>query len=123
MQQLFLKNMSDQVNNFSNSSFSHLFIDYIFEESYVENLLNSFTLLDSHEWKRTEDSEIQVNMRSKWISEFSIPEEHLRYSFTLYYYTIEPRSDSKILEKEPHPVLLKKKEWVDNRLNKSENFE
>tara|TARA_B110000093_G_scaffold182142_1_gene227966 strand:- start:236 stop:583 length:348 start_codon:yes stop_codon:yes gene_type:complete len=115
--------MSDEVNNFNNSRFSHLFIDYFFEESYIENILNSFTLLDSSEWKRTEDSEIQVNMRSKWTSEFSIPEEHVRYSNTLYYYTIEPRSDSKIIEKEPHPILWKKKEWADNRRNKVENFE
>ena len=83
MNQKLLKSISEnisckifnkEINNFSDSPFPHLYIENFFEEEFANTLLSSFPSLESEEWEVTEDSEIEVKMRSKWASEFDIPE-------------------------------------------------
>ena len=83
MNQKLLKSISEnisckifdkEINNFSDSPFPHLYIENFFEEEFANTLLSSFPSLESEEWEVTEDSEIEVKMRSKWTSEFDIPE-------------------------------------------------
>ena len=69
-----LKIVNKEINNSSKIPFPHVFIDNFFESSFADKLLNSFPNLDSEEWERTNDPEIEVKMRSKWTSEFDIPE-------------------------------------------------
>ena len=70
------KKMLDKTfNNFSENPFKHLFIDNFFETNFANRLLENFPELDSELWERTNDQAIEVKMRSKWTSEFDIPEK------------------------------------------------
>ena len=61
-------------NNLSKKPFPHIFIDNFFSPKFANDLLESFPALDSESWERTNDPEIEVKMRSKWESEFDVPE-------------------------------------------------
>ena len=45
-----------------------------------------------------------------------------RRSIILYYYTKEPRPESKVAVEQPHSALWKKKNWTDKRGNKTRDF-
>jgi len=68
------KIMSNEVN-FSEFPFKHLFVDNFFTPEFADALLNSFPKLDNSSlWDSSNDPEIEVKMRSKWQSEFDIPD-------------------------------------------------
>lgn len=54
--------------------FKHFYIDNFFKENFAEQILSSFPPLDSAKWESSNDPDIEVKMRSKWKSEFDIPE-------------------------------------------------
>ena len=59
---------------FAKEPFNHFAIDSFFDANLADKALDSFPDLDSEEWERTNTPEIEVKMRSKWTSEFDIPE-------------------------------------------------
>lgn len=62
-------------SNFSEFPFKHLFIDNFFPPEFADALLNAFPDLDNKDlWDISNDPEIEVKMRSKWQSEFDIPD-------------------------------------------------
>jgi Rps23 Pro-64 3,4-dihydroxylase Tpa1-like proline 4-hydroxylase len=64
-----------QDNNFNELPFKHLYIDNFFPEDFANALLNNFPELDNSDlWDISNDPEIEVKMRSKWKSEFDIPD-------------------------------------------------
>ena len=74
------KNVCNKIKNIRNTSyfnenpFQHFFIDDFFDEVFANKLLNSFPNLDSPDWERSNDPEIEIKMRSQWKSEFDCPE-------------------------------------------------
>ena len=84
MKQIELKNISEittrkikeikNFENFSHEPFTHFFIDDFFDIDFADKLLNSFPSLDSDNWDKSNDPEIEIKMRSAWTSEFDIPE-------------------------------------------------
>ncbi len=74
------KNVSKKIKSIRNTSyfnetpFQHFFIDEFFDELFANKLLNSFPDLDSPDWERSNDPEIEIKMRSQWKSEFDCPE-------------------------------------------------
>jgi hypothetical protein len=70
----FAKIISDD-SNFSKLPFKHLYIDNFFPPEFANALLDSFPELDNKDlWDYSNDPEIEVKMRSKWQSEFDIPD-------------------------------------------------
>ena len=68
------KIISDDTN-FSNLPFKHLYIDNFFTPQFADALLGCFPELDNKGlWDISNDPEIEVKMRSKWQSEFDIPD-------------------------------------------------
>lgn len=68
------KIMSEE-SNFSELPFKHLYCDNFFSTEFADALLDSFPKLDNSDlWDSSNDPEIEVKMRSKWQSEFDIPE-------------------------------------------------
>ena len=62
-------------SNFSEHPFKHLYIDNFFNIEFADALLDSFPKLDNKElWDISNDPEIEMKMRSKWQSEFDIPD-------------------------------------------------
>ena len=62
-------------SNFSEHPFKHLYIDNFFNKEFADALLDSFPKLDNKElWDISNDPEIEMKMRSKWQSEFDIPD-------------------------------------------------
>jgi len=83
MNQKFLKDLaiesvakiSSQENNYDEFPFKHLYIDNFFSPEFANALLDSFPELDNSDlWDSSNDPEIEVKMRSKWQSEFDIPD-------------------------------------------------
>ena len=84
MQQKKLKTWTKELSNkiklvkgtkdYFKDPFPHFHIDNFFDKNFSHILLNSFPSLNSSEWEKTNDPEIEVKMRSKWVSEFDIPE-------------------------------------------------
>lgn len=54
--------------------FKHAVIDNFFSEEFAKELLENFPNIDSNVWERTNDADIEVKLRTKWESEFDIPE-------------------------------------------------
>ena len=50
------------------------YIDNFFDLNFANQILNSFPDLKSNQWEKTNDKNIEVKMRSKWSSEFDIPD-------------------------------------------------
>jgi len=68
--------LSSNVSHFDNSPFKHLYVDNFFSADFANDLLDSFPDLDDKDlWDVSNDPEIEVKMRSKWQSEFDIPEK------------------------------------------------
>ena len=62
-------------SNFSELPFKHLYCDNFFTPEFANTLIKSFPELDNSDlWDSSNDPEIEVKMRSKWQSEFDIPE-------------------------------------------------
>ena len=62
-------------SNFSKLPFNHLYIDNFFSPEFANALLDNFPKLDNKAlWDISNDPEIEVKMRSKWQSEFDIPD-------------------------------------------------
>jgi len=62
-------------SNFSEQPFKHLYCDNFFSPEFANALLDSFPKLDNKDlWDSSNDPEIEVKMRSKWQSEFDIPD-------------------------------------------------
>ena len=69
------KILDSKINHISDDPFKHFYIDNFFEPKFADELLQNFPVLESDLWERTNDPEIEVKMRSKWSSEFDIPEK------------------------------------------------
>ncbi|PWH11088.1 proline hydroxylase [Bacteroidetes bacterium SCGC AAA795-G10] len=74
-----VKNCSNKItdndlNNSSSIPFEHIYIDNFFDLNFANQILNSFPDLKSNQWEKTNDKNIEVKMRSKWSSEFDIPD-------------------------------------------------
>ena len=68
------KIMSDECD-FREFPFKHLSLDNFFTPEFADVLLNSFPKLDNSAlWDSSNDPEIEVKMRSRWQSEFDIPD-------------------------------------------------
>ena len=62
-------------SNFRELPFKHLYCDNFFSTEFANVLLDSFPKLDNSDlWDSSNDPEIEVKMRSKWQSEFDIPD-------------------------------------------------
>ena len=62
-------------SNFNELPFKHLYIDNFFSPEFANALLDSFPDLNNKDlWDTSNDPEIEVKMRSKWQSEFDIPD-------------------------------------------------
>jgi Rps23 Pro-64 3,4-dihydroxylase Tpa1-like proline 4-hydroxylase len=57
--------------------YKHCVIDNFFPEEFANICLNAFPQLDDDSWDRTNDPDIEVKLRSRWQSEFDIPEDLL----------------------------------------------
>lgn len=64
----------NKTNNFSNDPFPHFYIDNFFNKNFLNKILSSFPPINSKDWEVSNDSDIEIKMRSKWESEFDIPE-------------------------------------------------
>lgn len=58
---------------FFNEPFKHCVIDNFFPAEAAQTFLDSFPSLDSEEWERANDPDIEVKLRTHWSSEFDIP--------------------------------------------------
>ena len=68
------KIVSDK-SNYSEIPFKHLYINNFFSNEFANSLLDNFPEIDSRDlWEFSNDPEIEVKMRSKWQSEFDIPD-------------------------------------------------
>lgn len=63
-----------KTKNFSTNPFPHFFIDNLFDDDFIEKIISSFPSVNSNSWEISNDPDIEVKMRSKWESEFDIPE-------------------------------------------------
>ena len=62
-------------SHYSDTPFKNLYVDNFFTPEFADALLNSFPELDNSDfWDSSNDPEIEVKMRSKWQSEFDIPD-------------------------------------------------
>ncbi len=64
----------NKTKNFYKAPFPHFFIDDFFDENFLKKIIASFPSVDSKDWDISNDPDIEVKMRSKWESEFDIPE-------------------------------------------------
>lgn len=61
-------------NTYFVEPFKHVVIDNFFPNEFASILLEKFPDVNSPEWERTNDIDIEVKLRSMWKSEFDIPE-------------------------------------------------
>lgn len=54
--------------------FKHVVVDNFFPQDFAKELLYNFPDLDSADWERTNDPDIEVKLRTMWKSEFDIPD-------------------------------------------------
>ena len=54
--------------------YRHLIIDDFFDKRLAELCLAKFPLLDDGSWEHANDADIEVKYRTKWMSEFDIPD-------------------------------------------------
>jgi hypothetical protein len=60
--------------SFFNEPFKHVVIDNFFPNDFIKVVLDSFPNIDSSEWEKTNDPDIEVKLRTMWQSEFDIPD-------------------------------------------------
>lgn len=68
-----IKNSKKNINYFS-SPFKHLVIDNFFEKELIEECFKNFPDMSDDNWEFANDEDIEIKYRSKWNSEFDIPE-------------------------------------------------
>jgi Rps23 Pro-64 3,4-dihydroxylase Tpa1-like proline 4-hydroxylase len=59
---------------FFTEPYKHCVIDNFFPGPLADACYNSFPGLESTEWERTNDPDIEVKLRTKWTSEFDVPD-------------------------------------------------
>lgn len=79
-----LKNISDRAIkkikktkkniNYFIKPYKHLIIDNFFDHKLINECLKNFPSISSKNWEFTNDKDIEIKYRSKWTSEFDIPE-------------------------------------------------
>ena len=60
--------------DFFEEPFKHAVIDDFFSAAFAQELLSRFPDVNSEAWDRANDHDIEVKLRTKWTSEFDIPE-------------------------------------------------
>jgi hypothetical protein len=60
--------------SFFKEPFKHVVIDNFFPDDFANLLLEKFPDINSEIWERTNDTDIEIKLRTKWKSEFDIPE-------------------------------------------------
>ena len=60
--------------SFFEEPFKHVVIDNFFPEDFAKNLLDKFPNINSPIWERTNDTDIEVKLRTMWKSDFDIPD-------------------------------------------------
>ena len=68
-----IKNAINDISFFE-IPFKHAVIDNFFPEQFASLLLNNFPNINSDFYEKTNDADIEVKLRTKWESEFDIPE-------------------------------------------------
>ena len=61
--------------NFFDIPFKHFFIDDFLPANLADSCLKSFPPLDENVWEYANDKDIEVKFRTKWKSEFDIPDD------------------------------------------------
>jgi len=59
---------------FYSAPYKHLVVDNFLPESLATNCLNSFPNIDDNIWEHQNDKNIEIKSRTRWQSEFDIPE-------------------------------------------------
>ena len=62
---------------FSNEPFKHIYVDNFFPKDFAMKLLEAFPIECDSSWEEANDPDIEVKLRSKWESEFDVPENIL----------------------------------------------
>ena len=60
--------------NFFNEPFKHVYVDNFFPEDFVMHCFKSFPDINDQDWEASKDNDIEVKFRTKWTSEFDIPD-------------------------------------------------
>ena len=68
-----IKNSKKNINYFT-KPYKHLVIDNFFDKKLINQCLKNFPNTLDKSWEFTNDKDIEVKYRSKWASEFDIPE-------------------------------------------------
>jgi Rps23 Pro-64 3,4-dihydroxylase Tpa1-like proline 4-hydroxylase len=68
------KIINSKKNNYFTTPYKHLVIDDFFHKELIEQCLKNFPDLSNRNWEFTNDEDIEVKYRSKWKSEFDVPE-------------------------------------------------
>lgn len=68
-----LLNAKNDVDFFS-TPFKHVVIDNFFPDNFAHECLAAFPDLSDRGWEASNDPDIEVKFRTKWLSEFDIPE-------------------------------------------------
>lgn len=66
-----------QNGDFHEAPFKHCVVDNCFNNEFSYQLIKGFPDLKSNEWESTNDQDIEIKHRTKWQSEFDIPDEIL----------------------------------------------
>ena len=61
-------------NNYFTKPYKHLVIDNFFDQKLINQSLKNFPNAFDESWEFTNDKDIEIKYRSKWTSEFDIPE-------------------------------------------------
>ena len=61
-------------DNFFDVPFKHLFVDNFFPQDFAQRCLDSFPVINDTDWDAAKDKDIEVKFRTKWESEFDIPD-------------------------------------------------
>ena len=68
-----IKDSKKNINYFT-KPYKHLVIDNFFDKKLINQCLKNFPNTLDKSWEFTNDKDIEVKYRSKWTSEFDIPE-------------------------------------------------
>jgi len=71
------KILESKNTNFFDLPFKHCVLDNFFSEEFANMLYEAFPELDSEIWESSNDKDIEIKHRTKWLSEFDIPENIL----------------------------------------------
>jgi hypothetical protein len=60
--------------SFFEQPFKHLVIDNFFPNDFAQLLLNNFPDINNSIWEKTNDTDIEIKLRTMWKSEFDVPD-------------------------------------------------